>query len=200
MVSDEHLRIIQFFLGLGVFWGWYVFMYRRTRTDRLREDLFTMRDQLFDYMWQHGLSYDLSAYQQMRDFLNGGIRFADRLNLIPLLLVAYLVRDVRPYKDLSLPKAIQEIDDPTTRIYFEKMYHKAGRRLYRRVFLEGFYWPLCKPVQYVRRARALPPIRENSRFQSMSEDLMRWGRRMSPEARVILLTFRSSMWRRRGHV
>lgn len=186
MAGDEYLRVIQFFFAVGVLWVWYGFMYKRTRTDRLREDLFTIRDELFDFMWRHGLSYDLPAYQQMRDFLNGGIRFADKLNLVPLWLVAHLARGMHPHKEFSLPKAIEEIEDPETKAYFEKVYRTVGRRLYRCVFLEGPYWPLFKPVQIIRRVKHLTPVRDKPEIQAMSEDLMRWGMRKSPEALAIL--------------
>ena len=66
MTDEEHLRVVQFFAAVGMLWVWYIFMYKRTRADRLREDLFTIRDELFDYMWQHGLPYNLPAYRRMR--------------------------------------------------------------------------------------------------------------------------------------
>jgi len=204
MADEEHLRIVQVFLAIGVLCVWYVVMYKRTRADRLREDLFTIRDELFDYMWQHGLSYDLPAYQQMRDLLNGGIRFSEQLNLIPVLLVAYLVHRVRPHKEFSLPKAIKEIDDPETRGYFEEVYYKVGSRLYRRVLLEGLYWPLFKPVQLALRLNVLRHIRESvqerPQVQAINDELTRWGRTKSPEARTILMSFRTPMWGRPGRV
>lgn len=185
MAGEDHLRVIQFFFAVGVLWVWYV-MYKRTRTDCLREDLFTIRDELFDHMWRHDLSYDLPAYQKMRDFLNGGIRFADKMEFTPLLLVAYLTRGARAHRDFSLPKAIQKIDDPATRVHFQKVYSIILGRLYRHIFLEVFYWPIFKPVQIVRRAKHFRPVRDNPEVQAISEDIMRWGGRKSPEARAIL--------------
>lgn len=203
MGVEEHLRVVQFFLAVLVLWAWYVFMYKRTRTDRLREDLFTIRDELFDYMWQHELSYDLPAYQQMRDFLNGGIRFADQLNVIPLLLLSYLTRSVRYRKEYSLLSSINEIDDPTARAYFEEVYNKIGSRFFRRVFLEGVHWPLFKLIQLALRFGRLRNLRGNAQesqpVQAMSDELMRWGRRNSPEARSILMTLHTPMWRIRKH-
>lgn len=203
MAEEQHLRIVQAFLAVGVLWVWYVFMYKRTRADRFREDLFTIRDELFDYMWQHGLSYDLPAYRQMRDMLNGGIRFSEQLNLMPVLLVSYLVRDVDSNKEFSLKKALKEIDDPETRAYFAEVYHKVGSRLFRRVLLEGPPWLLFKPVQLALRFNVLRHVRESAqegpRVQAMNDELMRWGKKKSPEARAILITSHTPMWRRTRH-
>ncbi len=198
MAAEDHLRIVQIFFAVGVLWIGYGYMYKRTRADRLREDLFTIRDELFDYMWQHRLSYDLPAYQQMRDFLNGGIRFSEQLSLIPVLLLAYLLRGVRPHKKFSLQEAIKEIDDPETRAYFEGVHYKVGSRLYRRVFLEGLHWLLFKPVQFALRSNVLRHVwesaQERPQVQAMNDELMRWGKRKSPEAQTILMTFHTPMW------
>ena len=204
MAIEEHLRIVQFFLAVGVLWVWYIFMYKQTRADRLREDLFTIRDELFDYMWQHELSYDLPAYQRMRDFLNGGIRLADQFNLLFLLLLAYFTRDARRREKFTLRTAIKDIDDPVTTAHFEEVYHRVALRLLSRVFLEGPQWLFFKPFAMAVRLKPLRPVpqsvQDSPPAQAMSDELIQFGRRKSPEARTILMTFRTPMWGRPGHV
>lgn len=52
-------------------------VWRTTKVDCYRENMFTLRDELFDYMWRNGLSFDLRAYRLMREYINGSIRIAD---------------------------------------------------------------------------------------------------------------------------
>ena len=47
---------------------------REVNGDQYREALFTLRDELFDYMWQNNLPFDLPAYCLMRDRLNQEIK------------------------------------------------------------------------------------------------------------------------------
>lgn len=186
MASEDHIRVIQFFFAVALLLAWYFLMYKKTRADRLREDLFTIRDELFDYMWRHEVSYDLAAYQQMRNLLNGGIRFAEMLHLTPLTVFWYITRGVRSQQTFGLLVAIEKIQDPATKAHFIEVQHVISRRLFRCAFLEGPYWPICKLIQIVRHATHYRPVLDKPEIQSISEDLMRWGMRKSPEAQAIL--------------
>lgn len=144
MTEAEHVRILQFFLSLGLLWFAYSFMYQKTRRSVFREDLFTIRDNLFDYMWQHDLSYDLLAYRLMRNLLNSTIRSAHYLKpVLVLSLTAYLRRHPTRH---TLEEAIGEIEDPEVRTHFQEVKIQFCSRLRRYVFLEGLQWLVFKPV------------------------------------------------------
>jgi len=66
-----------------LWWLWFV-EYKQYRLDRTRQDLFSVRDDLFEYWDRHNLDFDNPAYRLTRDMLNGSIRFAHRLSLIRL--------------------------------------------------------------------------------------------------------------------
>ena len=77
MTEQTRLLVFEFFLAVGVAWFVYSYLYKRVRLDAFREELFTIRDELFDYMGQRGLPYDTRAYGLLRSSLNGMIRAAD---------------------------------------------------------------------------------------------------------------------------
>lgn len=76
-MTDSRVLVAEFFLTVGALWFVYSYLYKRIRLDAFRETLFTVRDDLFDYMWQHNLPFDNRAYGLLRSSLNGMIRTAN---------------------------------------------------------------------------------------------------------------------------
>lgn len=75
--------------GLWVlsFWG-----YRKYRIDKFRQELFALRDSLFDEALEGSLSFEDDAYRALRQTMNGYIRFGHRLNLLTTVLFALFLR------------------------------------------------------------------------------------------------------------
>ena len=119
MDAQDQLAVAQSILGLALLVFVMGCMHRRTKLDRYRESLFTLRDDLFDYMWKNGVPFDLPAYRLMRDFLNGGIRTAGVVT--PLMLAAAaLFRDRQQEPAGALSAAIEAIEDPDVRARFKQ--------------------------------------------------------------------------------
>jgi hypothetical protein len=60
-----------------VFW-----LYRGYRVDKFRQDMFALRDELFDFADSGAISFDDPAYGFLRRTMNGYIRFGHRLSLL----------------------------------------------------------------------------------------------------------------------
>ena len=140
MDLQTRVSILQVFLGVGLVGFAYAHMYRKTRTDRYREDLFTLRDALFDYMWENRVPFDLPAYRLTRQLLNGAIRAADSVSLWSLLLVAVFVRRQQWHED-RLSVALDAIPDPALRSHFRDVRVQFGHRLGRFLVAEGILGP-----------------------------------------------------------
>lgn len=77
--------------------------YNAYRIDRLRFDLFRIRDDLFLQAAADKISFNSAAYQFTRTTLNGAIRYAHRVSLVRLLLgVAFVARDEDSARDVWL--------------------------------------------------------------------------------------------------
>lgn len=60
--------------------------------DAFRQEMFKLRDEIFDYAASGHISFDHPAYVQLRDLANGLIRFAHRLTLWRILTMFALYR------------------------------------------------------------------------------------------------------------
>ncbi|MCZ4315142.1 hypothetical protein O4H66_17180 [Comamonadaceae bacterium G21597-S1] len=66
---------------------WFILgPYNRYRIDRLRQDLFRARDDLFLRAAAEDISFDSRAYQASRTVLNGMIRYTHRISLVRFFL------------------------------------------------------------------------------------------------------------------
>src|SRR5258708_3865917 len=83
-------------LGFGFLFAWLV---RDYRLDALRQRLFNIRAELFDFADSGAIDFDHPAYGMLRSRLNRLIRFAHRFTSVELLLI------------LLLPSEYLKIDD-----------------------------------------------------------------------------------------
>lgn len=128
MDAQDQVAVAQLFLGLGLVTFGVGYMYRRTRAARCREALFTLRDDLFDYMWQNGLSYDLPAYRLMRTFLNGAIRVVGEVSPLAFLAVVFAIGRRMPEGD-GLSEAIEAVEDERTREHLKEVRSNCVREM-----------------------------------------------------------------------
>lgn len=127
----ELSTMIQIGLSAGLILFAVAFMHRRTRNDRYREDLFTIRDELFDHMWQNGIPFDLPAYRLLRTFLNGAIRTADLPGLAFVVLLL-LWKDRLPSDPLT--KALGQVEDEAVKQHLREVSQRAVSRVHRHMF------------------------------------------------------------------
>lgn len=126
-------------IGLLILIAFFLRWYAR---DALRENLFAIRDEMFDYMWQHSLSFETPAYTMLRGSMNGLIRFAHRISLfVPLYAsIAGLTRESENYA-ARVEAAIDALPEP---------HRKAFREFHSRyVFQVGKYFLSTSPIVWV---------------------------------------------------
>ena len=78
-------------MGVAAILVIWLYMRRKTKVDEYRETLFTLRDELFDYMWQHNLPFDLPEYRRLREQLNQGIQVAAEVAPLSFLVAGLAV-------------------------------------------------------------------------------------------------------------
>jgi hypothetical protein len=106
-------------LGLWIlFW-----LYRDYSIDKVRQEMFTLRDQFFDEAAAGLIPFDHAAYGLLRSTMNGFIRFAHKLTLPDLLVLRVIDRfsgdDVSAEQPFSIrfQNAVADLpDDVKTRI------------------------------------------------------------------------------------
>lgn len=158
-MHSEQVLLFQFFFGFGLLVFTGACLYRRTRVDAFREQIFSLRDELFDYMWRHNLSYDLPAYRLTRLQLNGMIRLADRIHLFTFVVVVYQMYKQyfsgKKKKEIEIIQAIEDIEDGNRRRYFKAVHKQIASRLVHFVFLEGLGAFLFRPLQMAHKSLSI---------------------------------------------
>ncbi len=159
MTLNEQSLIFHFFLGIGLLLFAWGYMLKRTRIDIFREDMFNIRDELFDYVWRNDLSFDLPAYRIMRDLLNGAIRAAEKINLVSFFVFEFYNRkrrgDINRDADANITGAIQSLDSPEHRHHFNKIYWQIVRRLLTFALLESSNSIIFKPLHLLYKSASI---------------------------------------------
>jgi hypothetical protein len=83
-------RLIRLSIGVSLIWAIFYLSIRGYLLDQLRQALFAIRDDLFDFATDGGIAFDHPAYRELRDDLNSIIRFAHKISVFRLLLAHYM--------------------------------------------------------------------------------------------------------------
>src|SRR3982751_4492274 len=71
-------------VSIGGIWILYSKLYHDYRVDPFREEVFALRDCMFDLVEHGQLSFDDEAYGLMRSTMNGFIRFAHKMSFLSM--------------------------------------------------------------------------------------------------------------------
>ena len=183
MDLQTRVSILQFFLGVGLLGFAYAHMYRRTRTDQYREDLFTLRDELFDYMWQNNIPFDLPAYRLMRQALNGAIRTADSLSVWSFFWVAVALRR-NPDKADRLTAALDALADQAVRKHLWGVLKRFAHRFLSFLFAEGAMGLVVSLASRLATVRDWVQPRLRLRAEQWNEPLVTFGSDENPALRM----------------
>ena len=83
----NEITVLSSLISLTGIWCLLFILYRDYRADSLRQDLFEIRDELFDQAASGLVDFDEPAYDMLRETLNGNIRFAHRLSLLRVVFI-----------------------------------------------------------------------------------------------------------------
>ncbi len=84
----------------------------RLRCERFRCDIRDIRDNLFDFMHQHGYAFDDSEYVATRAHLNGLLRLSNRMSFFRLLLLLVFMGQLRfPEAEKPQRSRIPQLDE-----------------------------------------------------------------------------------------
>lgn len=115
-------------------------LYRDYYVDDLRQDLFALRDELFDAAAAGKIPFDDPAYGMLRRTLNGFIRFGHRLNLVETILLLImpgtrqLLAETGPKFDQKWQKVTANISSES-RAVVDDVYQRMNGRAVLHLFL-----------------------------------------------------------------
>src|ERR1051326_8611895 len=80
---------VQSVIGLFLLWVLVFVCWRAYRADKLRDELFELRNDLFDRATEGRISFQEPAYQILRNTMNGLIRGAEHFSFARFLIVSF---------------------------------------------------------------------------------------------------------------
>lgn len=96
---------------------WFV-PHRMSRRDSFRQELFEIRDRLFDYCQDNGISHSHPAYGMIRMSANGLIHYADRISLWTSILgSATRLRPTPGAYEKQLEKALAQLSNKDREVF-----------------------------------------------------------------------------------
>lgn len=115
---DQLVTVLATCLSILALWAFFRWPYRRYRLDRFRDEIFEIRGQLFLLAAQGSLSFDHPAYGNLRQTLNGFIRFGNRLSLSSFVTFAFFTDEQSPHRQYGRraraqwEKAVSSLEQP----------------------------------------------------------------------------------------
>jgi hypothetical protein len=89
MNVEDYAILFRLVISIGLFWAFAVFLWRRHAVEKFRQDMFSLRDSLFDLAAanrESEFTFGTPAYEEFRNELNGVIRFAHRISFARAML------------------------------------------------------------------------------------------------------------------
>lgn len=83
---------LEFIIALLLAWLFVFVFWRNYRIDKFRDQLFALRNELFDYAAHGGVLFDEPAYGILRNTMNGLLRYAERISFTHFILTNVIQR------------------------------------------------------------------------------------------------------------
>jgi hypothetical protein len=104
-------------------------LWSAARLDAFRQEMFTVRDELFDYAAEGKITFNSPAYRLLRQMLNGFIRYGHQLTFFRVAMTALEIKLVDPrfspaWSD-NWEKALGEITDKNVQEHLKGLHDRA---------------------------------------------------------------------------
>lgn len=126
-------------------------IYRKSLLDAYQQDLYVVRNRLWDFAHKHDLLSD-PAHCELRGTINGLIRMAPLMTLFVLGPLACFVR--RPDSESTTTKLINQLGNPHAKDYFTRVHEYVATQAVMLLFFHSFpgcivAWPALAVIKGV---------------------------------------------------
>jgi hypothetical protein len=144
---------IESLLGLFGLWIGICYLWRDFRNDSYREDIFSVRDEMFLYAAEGKISFDHPAYALLRLRMNRLLRHGLELTMTRLLILSLICDDVRSDSFNTWERAVEQLPD-VTREQFKDFNLRINIFVFQHVlYLSFFRYLLLRPLMNGIRVR-----------------------------------------------
>jgi len=93
-----------------IYAGWF-FFWKRSVLEEAIDRLFFIRDDFRNYYVKNGITPDTNGYRNMRDLLNGFIKFVDEISIYTILYMKFILRNEEKLKETISLKDSDFVDE-----------------------------------------------------------------------------------------
>jgi hypothetical protein len=173
------VRMVRFSFGLILFWVLFYISTRSLLLDILRQRLFEIRDDLFDFAADGGIEFTNPVYCELRVDINNMIRFAHKLSFARMILAQLQISDDDPAMtsfrswveraNQLQPLARRKVFDVRTKVLHEVVVYIVRRSIVAFIFIStlrfiGLFWDAMR--NFVGK---LPQFAESLEAQARDE-------------------------------
>lgn len=152
MNADIALRSV---LGLLALWFVVYYLWRDFRNDSFREDIFSIRDQMFLYAAQGNIGFDHPAYMSLRNRMNVLLRHGHELTLTRMALILATHDDMKSDLNAQWEAALQGLPVATQARLREFNVCVAIYVLQHVVFFSFFRYMTVRPLMFLIKIRKI---------------------------------------------
>ena len=162
MTEQEFILVIEALLCIALLVWFFSMPWQSLWTAISRQQLFELRDRLFDIAADERIEFSNTAYQQLRDYLNGCIRFSHKITFASLMVGA-LFPGLQTHKKYNLPEAIEGVADERVRQEMRDIFLKSAVILVRHMVIRSpFLWILLALAPLIVISNKLGPVHTNA--------------------------------------
>jgi len=136
MDASSLVVVIQSAILLGAIWAVLFWPWSSVRLDCFRQQVFTVRDELFDYAASGKISFDHPAYRLLRQSMNGFIRYGHKVSFwqstVTWIAWRAASKPNRYQWESQWQEALKSLDDKT-RADLLRLYTSATRLVTKRI-------------------------------------------------------------------
>ena len=132
--------ILQTAIGLVMLCIIFFWLWPGVRLDSFRQNMFTLRDELFDYAAAGQISFRHPAYRLLRQSMNGFIRYAHRISVFQITMTILMWKALRPVeREYDWTKkwetALASIEDDEVKAKLKEFHDRVGLMVAERIVL-----------------------------------------------------------------
>ncbi|MBE0567931.1 MAG: hypothetical protein IH621_18400 [Krumholzibacteria bacterium] len=147
MSPQEFVAVLGSLFGLVMIWVALWILYPRYAVDKFRQEMFAVRDDLFDEADSGRLAFDSEAYLLLRSLINSHIRYAHRLTLLEFFGVIQVAKKHQLGADYSARfESVQQALSDEQRDVFMNYYLRAMSLVFRKLVLGSAFVMLILPA------------------------------------------------------
>src|SRR5713226_402762 len=153
---NYNFEFSQILVSLAIIAAIWFGLFGYLRRDGFRSRIRNLRDDLFDFMWQNGHSFETPAYQETRQSLNGILRISNRLGPVSFIIFLAFCSEYDDGQKCEL----DDVKPESLKRKIQETHNRAVRELLLFVYLGGIFGlfmklllAILKMAQYASSAK-----------------------------------------------